>query len=476
MKPVCHELHARCGLRAVVAAAAIASSAAANVTNTIPYTASFETNVVDTSLVGSGGWYGQTPTALMVRAASYTYPLRLPLAGATHNKIVQFSLASTNAFNHAGGDTNIWFDLMVKPVFIPYSPIVNDDVQFALCFNTNGNLRVYHGYYDQAYTLSKRWTTLAHPSLPSGKWARVTLKMDYYSGDMIFDNPGANMDKFFQIHLNGGAALTNEFAYDHIPWDMGNDVPPAGGTWFLLANSGFGAGPTNVSSLAIKGTGFMDDLAVLKTDPLTTTGTNWTITATAGPGGTIYPGGTFHIPQGTSVTFSVYASAGRGIDDVLVDGASVGPTNSYTFTSVATNHTIAAQFSTAYTTKGVYHWWMDSYGLFNYETDQWLDSDGDGATNWQEYVAGTIPTDSNSVFHVTDVAYMGASNRVTWYSTLNGDTTVPYFHMWRSTNLTLGGWSLISTNTILRGTNTWWDTNVPVGVPSYYRPTIPWDY
>ncbi len=44
------------------------------------------------------------------------------------------------------------------------------------------------------------------------------------------------------------------------------------------------------------------------------------------------------------------------------------------------------------------------------------DADGDGMTNLQEYLAGTVPTDPNSVFRIT-ILVAGASNanvRLTW--------------------------------------------------------------
>jgi hypothetical protein len=71
----------------------------------------------------------------------------------------------------------------------------------------------------------------------------------------------------------------------------------------------------------------------------------YTITATAGDGGTISPSGDVTVNNGDSQTFTITADAGYYIDDVLVDGASAGAVDSYTFTSVETNHTIEAAFA-----------------------------------------------------------------------------------------------------------------------------------
>src|SRR5205085_2182776 len=71
-----------------------------------------------------------------------------------------------------------------------------------------------------------------------------------------------------------------------------------------------------------------------------------TITATAGAGGTIAPGGAVAVACGSNQAFTITPNACRVIADVLVDGASVGAVAAYTFTNVTANHTIAATFAT----------------------------------------------------------------------------------------------------------------------------------
>lgn len=71
----------------------------------------------------------------------------------------------------------------------------------------------------------------------------------------------------------------------------------------------------------------------------------YTITASAGSGGTISPSGMVSVSYGTSRTFTVTPSLGYTISDVIVDGVSQGATNTYTFSNVAANHTIQAYFS-----------------------------------------------------------------------------------------------------------------------------------
>jgi hypothetical protein len=82
----------------------------------------------------------------------------------------------------------------------------------------------------------------------------------------------------------------------------------------------------------------------------------YTITATAGNGGTINPLGTVTVNEGGDQAFTITADAGYRIASVLVDGAdaiSELVNNVYTFVNVTANHTIAVTFapvsSTTYT-------------------------------------------------------------------------------------------------------------------------------
>ena len=70
----------------------------------------------------------------------------------------------------------------------------------------------------------------------------------------------------------------------------------------------------------------------------------YTITATAGSGGSISPSGPVSVSCGANQSFTIAPDACYQIADVLVDGVSVGAVASYEFTSVQANHTISASF------------------------------------------------------------------------------------------------------------------------------------
>jgi len=71
----------------------------------------------------------------------------------------------------------------------------------------------------------------------------------------------------------------------------------------------------------------------------------FTITASAGANGTITPSGDVTVNQGTDQAFTITPDSGYKVADVTVDGASIGAVTSYTFSNVATNHTIEATFA-----------------------------------------------------------------------------------------------------------------------------------
>ncbi len=75
----------------------------------------------------------------------------------------------------------------------------------------------------------------------------------------------------------------------------------------------------------------------------------YSMTASAGAGGTIAPSGSFFQSQGASQTFVITPAAGYQIAGVLVDGQSVGPAGAYTLTGISAPHTISATFAATVT-------------------------------------------------------------------------------------------------------------------------------
>ncbi|WP_188399917.1 inverse autotransporter beta domain-containing protein [Sporomusa sp. GT1] len=76
---------------------------------------------------------------------------------------------------------------------------------------------------------------------------------------------------------------------------------------------------------------------------------SFTITASAGTGGSISPSGATGVSYGATPAYTITPNTGYVIADVKVDGVSVGTGSTYTFPSVTGNHTITATFAKVYT-------------------------------------------------------------------------------------------------------------------------------
>lgn len=73
--------------------------------------------------------------------------------------------------------------------------------------------------------------------------------------------------------------------------------------------------------------------------------TRYTIEAESNKGGSISPDGKVRVTRGSDKTFTITPADGYEIEDVLVDGKSVGAVSKYTFENVRKNHTIEAVFA-----------------------------------------------------------------------------------------------------------------------------------
>ena len=78
--------------------------------------------------------------------------------------------------------------------------------------------------------------------------------------------------------------------------------------------------------------------------------------------------------------------------------------------------------------------WLRQYGLATDGSANFVDSDGDGLNNWQEWIAGTSPIDATSVLHVNPPPATGNAGgiTVTWQS-VSGVT----YYLQRGSDLTI---------------------------------------
>ncbi len=124
----------------------------------------------------------------------------------------------------------------------------------------------------------------------------------------------------------------------------------------------------------------------------------YTITAIAGSGGQISPSGTTQVNEGENQTFTITANAGYHISDVVVDGSSVGAVNSYTFTNVIADHTIAATFAVN----------INTYTITASASGSGTISPS-GTTQVNEGENQTFTITANAGYHISDVVVDGSS-------------------------------------------------------------------
>jgi hypothetical protein len=120
-------------------------------------------------------------------------------------------------------------------------------------------------------------------------------------------------------------------------------------TFIISANSGFLISDVLVDNVSVGPvTSFtINNVTSGHTISANFTPITYTITGSAGTGGSIDPMGNVIVNHGSNRTFTINPAFGYQVSDVRIDNISVGPLSSYTFSNIVTNHTISATFTTA---------------------------------------------------------------------------------------------------------------------------------
>jgi hypothetical protein len=96
------------------------------------------------------------------------------------------------------------------------------------------------------------------------------------------------------------------------------------------------------------------------------------------------------------------------------------------------------------------------------------DPDGDGASNWQEYIAGTNPLDGTSAFKFGSAAMPGGSGFVLqWPSVVN-----KHYTLQSSTSINATSWTTIATNVMGNGQAMQWTDPSPGASAMFYRALV----
>lgn len=175
----------------------------------------------------------------------------------------------------------------------------------------------------------------------------------------------------------------------------------------------------------------------------------FTITASAGEGGSISDEGDTVVTEGESKTYTITADDGYKIADVIVNGESVGAVDTYTFENVSANATIEATFAVgSYTEDNPFVFPTEENGKAvtleaEHATELINSNDSDSDPNWplaissgdwasggefvnclafKDYIKFAYRADVAGIYEVTMTYSSGsAKNKIQWYSDPEGN-------------------------------------------------------
>jgi len=173
----------------------------------------------------------------------------------------------------------------------------------------------------------------------------------------------------------------------------------------------------------------------------------FTIMASAGANGSVSPNGATSVNCGASQIFTIIADSGYAVNDVLVDGVSVGTVNSYTFENVTENHTISASFI-EYTGPCL----EESFESDSPPAPGWIYSDVKHGTNNPRTGARTATFTSNNQYIISPLI-TSPSDLSFWYRRSSSSPSNPGFKVQVSTSVS-GPWTDIGNITSFTTTYT----------------------
>jgi len=191
--------------------------------------------------------------------------------------------------------------------------------------------------------------------------------------------------------------------------------------------------------------------------------------------GSIVPTGAIDVPYGSTISFSNIPATWYHVSGVTVDGVLIGSPSVCTFTNVQTNHTIRADFTADTVSSNTPSWWLAAANpawTNDLNAASTSDQDGDGLYTWQEYIAGTDPTNPFSVFevHITRASNQWLIDLPTIEPGAQYEGLNRYYTLESCTSLVSGTWTPVPDLTDARATGqSLTYTNLTSATNRFYR-------
>ena len=188
----------------------------------------------------------------------------------------------------------------------------------------------------------------------------ISANTGYYVSDVKVDNVSVGTASSYNfVNVTAGHSISAAFAqYTYtitVSSGTGGTITPSditvnhgsGRTFTISPDFGFQVSDVKIDNVSVGAVSTYTFSNITSDHTITATFTTatYSITASAGSGGSINPSGASTVTHGTSHTYTITPATGYKISDVKVDNVSVGNASSYSFNNVTSSHSISAAFS-----------------------------------------------------------------------------------------------------------------------------------
>lgn len=261
-----------------------------------------------------------------------------------------FSCGAGKIYKSSVNDINTWVEVSTGiPANARITSIIkNGDAFFAGSDNSGVFISTDNGTSWTAINSGLTDLNIFNLNAIGTKLYAITFKKGVFISDINDINLLSEVDSISWVADNSGLKKVNcLLEVDNLLF-VGTDtngvyLSDNNGQSWIAVNSGISEN-TRIWSMELSGdyifAGTSEGVLRLNPDDIN----NYTITASANEGGTISPDGDVIVYETDSKTFTITPLLGYKINDVLVDGSSVGVVYSYAFPNVTADHTISVEF------------------------------------------------------------------------------------------------------------------------------------